>query len=44
MKRELEFLEENITDNSKVIIACSGGPDSMCLLNLLIKLKEKKNY
>lgn len=43
MKRELEFLEENITDNSKVIIACSGGPDSMCLLNLLIRLKEKKN-
>lgn len=43
MKRELEFLEENITDNSKVIIACSGGPDSMCLLNLLFKLKEKKN-
>ncbi len=43
MKRELEFLEENITDNSKVIIACSGGPDSMCLLNLLIKLRNKKN-
>lgn len=43
MKRELEFLEENITDNSKVIIACSGGPDSMCLLNLLFKLKENKN-
>ena len=43
MKREVEFLEENIVDNSKVIIACSGGPDSMCLLNLLIKLKEKKN-
>lgn len=43
MKRELEFLEESITDNSKVIIACSGGPDSMCLLNLLIKLKINKN-
>lgn len=43
MKRELEFLEESITDNSKVIIACSGGPDSMCLLNLLIRLKTKKN-
>ena len=43
MKRELEFLEENITDNSEVIIACSGGPDSMCLLNLLIKLRNKKN-
>lgn len=42
MKRELEFLDENITDNSKVVIACSGGPDSMCLLNLLIKLKDKK--
>lgn len=43
MKRELEFLKESITDNSKVIIACSGGPDSMCLLNLLIKLKNNKN-
>lgn len=43
MKRELEFLEESITDNSKVIIACSGGPDSMCLLNLLIRLKNNKN-
>ena len=43
MKRELEFLKESITDNSKVIIACSGGPDSMCLLNLLIKLRNKKN-
>ncbi len=43
MKKELDFLEENIKNNSKIIIACSGGPDSMCLLNLLIKLREKKN-
>ena len=33
MKKEIDFLKKNIENNSTVIVACSGGPDSMCLLN-----------
>ena len=43
MNRELEFLNNNISDNTSVVVACSGGPDSMCLLNLVNKLKTTKN-
>ena len=43
MNRELEFLNNNISDNTSVVVACSGGPDSMCLLNLINKLKTTKN-
>ena len=37
MKTELKFLNENIKNGSTVIVACSGGPDSMCLLDILNK-------
>ena len=30
-----------IESGDKVLIAVSGGPDSMCLLDILNKLKEK---
>ena len=43
MKRELEFLNNNIQDNTSVVIACSGGPDSMCLLSLVNNLLTTKN-
>ena len=43
MKRELEFLNNNIQDNTNVVIACSGGPDSMCLLSLVNNLSTTKN-
>ena len=43
MKRELEFLNNNIQDNTSVVIACSGGPDSMCLLSLVNNLSTTKN-
>ena len=42
MKTELEFLNNNIKDNASVVVACSGGPDSMCLLSLVINLKTTK--
>lgn len=41
MKREEEFLNELLKQKDTIIVACSGGPDSMCLLYLVNKLKEK---
>ena len=37
------FIKENIKKNDVVLIAVSGGPDSMCLLDLMIKYREKTN-
>ena len=39
----LEKLKKEIPNNSSAIIALSGGPDSMVLLNLLLKVKKEKN-
>ena len=38
-----KFLKDNIKTNDTLILACSGGPDSMCLLDLLLKFREKTN-
>ena len=32
-----------IEENDSIVVAVSGGPDSMSLLNVLIKLKQKMN-
>ncbi len=39
------FIEENrlLTDGDKVLVALSGGADSVALLHLLISIKEKYN-
>lgn len=37
------FIKENIKKNDVVLIAVSGGPDSMCLLDLMLKYREKTN-
>ena len=42
MKKVIEFIKSNLS-NETVVVACSGGPDSMCLLDLLTKLKEEQN-
>ncbi len=43
MKTEMKFLEDNIKKNSTIVVACSGGPDSMCLIDLLVRIKKEKN-
>ena len=44
-KQILNFLEKeaNIDNNDTVVVACSGGPDSMALLNLTIEYRNKKD-
>ena len=41
-KLVLDYIVQNnlIEKNDKVLVAVSGGPDSMCLLNILYNLKE----
>jgi len=41
-KLVLEYIKKNnlIEENDKVLVAVSGGPDSMCLLNILYSLRE----
>lgn len=43
MKRSIEFLDNYFNSNDKVVVACSGGPDSMCLAHLLKFFKNAKN-
>ena len=36
-------LEKNLNSDDKVVVATSGGPDSMALLSLLCDIKDKLN-
>lgn len=38
-----KYLSQKIEKNASLVIACSGGPDSMCLLHLLLQEKNEKN-
>ena len=41
MKEAKEYLEKLLNDGDTVVIGLSGGPDSMCLLDLLQKQRKK---
>ena len=41
MKNVIIYLKEILKDYDKVVVACSGGPDSMCLLDILVGLKSE---
>ena len=42
MDKSLDFIRDNIEDNSSVVVAVSSGPDSMALLNLVLELRKEK--
>ncbi len=43
MREVINNINKYILDNSVLVVAVSGGPDSMVLLDILLKLREKKN-
>lgn len=43
MKEVSEYLQNKLKPNDKIVVAVSGGPDSMCLLELLLKQKKSRN-
>ncbi len=43
MKETIAYLNSLLKDNDTIIIGLSGGPDSMCLLNILLSLDKKIN-
>ena len=41
MQETIVYLNNLLKDNDKIVIGLSGGPDSMCLLNILLSLDKK---
>lgn len=43
MKETIAYLNNLLKDNDTIVIGLSGGPDSMCLLNVLLSINKKIN-
>ena len=41
MKETIAYLNSLLKNNDTIIIGLSGGPDSMCLLDIVLKIKKK---
>lgn len=44
MQEVINYLEKVIVEDDIIVIACSGGPDSMALLSLLCNLRKEKSF
>ncbi len=42
MEEEIKYIQNKIEENNSVVVACSGGPDSMCLLNIITNVATVK--
>jgi len=40
MKEAKQFLNKYLNNNDTIVIACSGGPDSMCLVDLALHINK----
>ena len=43
MNKSMEYLNKLLNDDDTVVLGVSGGPDSMCLLSLLLQVREQVN-
>ena len=43
MQKCKKIIKDNIKKDSVIVVSCSGGPDSMCLLKNVIDLKDEMN-
>lgn len=43
MQKVKQLLKSTLVKDSSVVVSCSGGPDSMCLMDLLVKIRNELN-
>ena len=43
MKKVFDYLNNLLEEGDVIVLGCSGGPDSMALLDLLVKIRKEKD-